>query len=45
MPWRCSTTAFLAEVAATIGSLDPVAASREFSVADMAAIGGYKAHP
>ncbi|MGH3715107.1 MAG: DUF1877 family protein [Micromonosporaceae bacterium] len=43
--WRCSTAAFLAEAVATIGSLDPVAARREFSVAEMAALGVYKVHP
>ncbi len=45
VPWRCSTMAFLAEAVVTIDALDPVAARQEFSVADMVALGVYKAPP
>jgi hypothetical protein len=45
IPWRCSTMAFLAEAVMTIDALDPVAARREFSVADMVALGVYKVRP
>jgi hypothetical protein len=42
VPWRCSGTAFLRQAAALIGAIDPVAARREFSVAEMADLQLYK---
>ena len=42
--WRCSTTAFLTMAAEQIDTLDVIAARREFSVAEMDALGLYKVH-
>ncbi|MFG1877196.1 DUF1877 family protein [Sphaerisporangium sp. NPDC049003] len=44
VPWRCSTTSFLAEAAATIDALDVAAARQEFSVVEMSTLGVYKVH-
>ncbi|MEU4538150.1 DUF1877 family protein [Streptosporangium sp. NPDC023825] len=43
-PWRCSTTSFLAEAAATIDALDVAAVRQEFSVVEMRNLGVYKVH-
>ena len=45
VPWRCSTSAFLAEAAALIDAIDPVAIRQEFSVAEMVDLGVYKTRP
>jgi Domain of unknown function (DUF1877) len=45
LPWRCSTTAFLRQAAASIDSLDPVAARRRFSTQEMVALHAYRAAP
>lgn len=44
IPWRCSTTAFLAAAEARIDELDVAAIRREFSVAEMDSLGLYKVH-
>jgi hypothetical protein len=41
-PWRCSGTPFLRQAVALIDAIDPVAARREFSVAEMADLQLYK---
>jgi hypothetical protein len=43
--WRCSGTAFLRQAAALIDAIDPAAARREFSVAEMYDLGVYKVRP
>jgi len=45
VPWRCSGTAFLRQAAALINAIDPVAARREFSVAETADLQLYKSSP
>ena len=43
--WRCSTTPFLAAAVERVDGLDTAAVRREFSVAEMDALGLYKVHP
>lgn len=45
IPWRCSTAAFLARAVAMIDALDVATRRRQFSVADMDALGVYKVRP
>jgi hypothetical protein len=42
--WRCSTAGFLDQAAETIDALDVATVRREFSVAEMYALGIYKVH-
>jgi Domain of unknown function (DUF1877) len=45
IPWRYSTNDFLIEAVLTIDAVDPAAARREFSVADMLGHRIYRANP
>ncbi|WP_433326224.1 DUF1877 family protein [Spirillospora sp. CA-294931] len=45
IPWRCSERAFLLEAADVIEALDEAFVRREFSVAEMVALGVYKTRP